>query len=501
MSIEVAINELINYGITYELIGQSDVDFIVNGLLDLLEIDGFEFKEMDVSETIDDILAPILDYGVEKGLINHDTVDERDLFDTRVMGLLMPRPSEITANFEQLYQADPKQATDYFYRISKASNYIRTQRVNQDKHWQVKTVYGELDITVNLSKPEKDPKTIALAKEIPSSGYPKCVLCKENVGYAGHLARPARQNHRIIPVDLVGESWYLQYSPYVYYNEHCIVLKQEHEPMEISRITFERLLAFVAQFKHYFAGSNADLPIVGGSILTHDHFQGGAYEFAMNDAKILKTFEVPGYETIEMGLLNWPLTTLRLKGTDRNKLADLSEHILFKWRTYSDPTCEIYAYTDETPHHTITPITRFRDGYYEIDLVLRSNRTSDEHPDGIFHPHKQYHHLKRENIGLIEVMGLAILPGRLLIELDILKQALLEGDVRILLDSGQDRHHAWFLELLDRCNGLDEASIEELIKKDVGLKFAQILECCGVYKLNEAGLSGVCRFVEAAMRQ
>lgn len=497
MSVEVAMNRLINYGINYELISQWDVDFVVNGLLDLLKIDVFEFKVIDVSETIDEILAPILDYGVEKGLINHDSVDERDLFDTKVMGLLMPRPAEITGKFKRLYQKSPKQATDYFYQMSKAANYIRTQRINQDKRWQVKTIYGKLDITINLSKPEKDPKTIALAKKLPSHGYPKCVLCKENVGYAGHLSHPARQNHRIIPVELVGESWYLQYSPYVYYDEHCIVLKQVHEPMEISRITFERLLAFVAQFKHYFAGSNADLPIVGGSILSHDHFQGGAYKFAMNDAKILKTFEVPGYETIEMGLLNWPLTTLRLKGADRFKLADLAERILIKWRTHSDRTCGIYAYTGETPHHTITPITRFRSGYYEIDLVLRNNQTSDDHPDGIFHPHKQYHHLKKENIGLIEVMGLAILPGRLLIELDLLKQALVEGDIQILLDSGQERHQAWFLELKDQCDGLDEASIEELIKRDVGVKFAKILECCGVYKLNETGLAGICRFVEA----
>ena len=499
MSVEAAVNRLINYGIKYELISQSDIDFVVNGLLDLLEIEVFEFKMTDVSETIDELLAPILDHGVEKGLIHHDTIDERDLFDTKVMGLLMPRPSEIKGHFEWLYQKEPKQATDYFYQVSQASNYIRRQRIKKDKHWQVKTVYGELEITVNLSKPEKDPKTIALAKQLPSSGYPKCVLCKENVGYAGHLAHPARQNHRVIPVELVGEAWYLQYSPYVYYHEHCIVLKREHEPMEISRITFERLLAFVAQFKHYFAGSNADLPIVGGSILTHDHFQGGAHEFAMNKAEILQTFEVPGFETTEMGLLNWPLTTLRLKGTDHNELANLAEHLLIKWRMYSDEACGIHAYTDETPHQTITPIARFRDGCYELDLVLRNNKTSDEHPDGIFHPHKQYHHLKKENIGLIEVMGLAILPGRLLFELDILKQALVKGDVQILLNSGQKKHQAWFLELMAQCVGLDEVSIEGLIKQDIGLKFAEILACCGVYKLNEAGLAGVCRFVEAAM--
>lgn len=497
MSIETDINRLINYGIKCGLMKQDDVDDVANKLLHLLRVKRFSYLKLtDNPDDVSEILDHILNYAVSEKLLATDTIDERDLFDTKVMGYLMPRPSEVNAKFENLYQLEPKKATDYFYQLSQSSNYIRTARIKKDKQWKVKTRYGELDLTINLSKPEKDPKIIALMKSIPSSGYPKCVLCKENVGYAGHLNHPARQNHRIVPVSLQGEQWYFQYSPYVYYNEHCIVLKNEHGPMEISRLTFERLLVFVGGFKHYFAGSNADLPIVGGSILTHDHFQGGAYEFAMDDAEALQTFEIPGFETIEVERLNWPLTTLRLKGKDVVQLADLAEHVLNTWRAYSDPACGIYAMTDQTPHNTITPVTRFRDGCYELDLVLRNNRTSDEHPDGIFHPHQQYHHLKHENIGLIEVMGLAILPGRLFSELDILKQALVVGDVHLLLASELDKHQAWFLELVDRSTSLGEEEIEELIEQDVGLKFAEILECCGVYKLDEAGLAGVRRFVE-----
>lgn len=497
MAITTDINRLINYGIAQKLIAQADIDDVANKLLDLLQVERFSYVSMtDVPEDLSDILDAILNHAKSIGLLTTDTLDERDLFDTSIMGCLMPRPSEVNEKFEKYYNLEPKQATAYFYQLCRSSNYIRDSRIKKDKRWKVKTVYGELDMTINLSKPEKDPKTIALAKRMPSSGYPKCVLCKENVGFSGHLNHPARQNHRIVPVSLQDEQWYLQYSPYVYYNEHCIVFKGEHEPMEISRLTFERLLAFVAQFKHYFVGSNADLPIVGGSILIHDHFQGGAYTFAMDHAAVLQTFAIPGFLGVEINLLNWPLTTLRLKGKEVRQLADLAEHILKTWRAYSDPLCDIDAMTGEVPHNTITPIARFRAGYYELDLVLRNNRTSDEHPDGIFHPHAQYHHLKKENIGLIEVMGLAVLPGRLVSEFDVLRQALMAGHTELLLAAGLDKHCPWFLELLERSTGLDETEIGKLIEQDVGLKFAEILACCGVYKLNEIGLAGIHRFME-----
>jgi len=497
MSINQSINELLSYGLVTDLIASTDVDFVANQLLDLLQVDTFEFEAFEVSKEIDAILAGILDFAVEKSIIENDTVDERDLFDTRVMGCLTPRPSEINTKFVALYERNPKSATDYYYDLSKATNYIRTCRIKKDRQWKVQTQYGELDLTINLSKPEKDPKTIALAKLMPSSGYPKCVLCKENVGYAGHLAHPARQNHRIVPVELNSEQWYLQYSPYVYYNEHCIVLTEAHVPMSITRATFMNLLAFVSQFKHYFAGSNADLPIVGGSILSHDHFQGGAYTFAMDNAKVLQTFELTNYPDIEVELLNWPLTTLRLKGKDISRLADLGDHVLGKWREYSDEALEIHAYTDGVPHNTITPIARFRDGYFELNLALRNNRTSAKHPDGIFHPHAQYHHLKKENIGLIEVMGLAILPGRLVDELEILKEALVKNDSAILRQAGLEKHESWFNDLAEQENvkDLTPEEIKQLIEKSIGVKFAEILACCGVYKLDEAGLTGVGRLL------
>jgi UDPglucose--hexose-1-phosphate uridylyltransferase len=495
LEINKYVNELLYYGLVQKLIRKSDVDFVANQLLDLLQIKRFKFEEVSLDKPIDLILAGILDYAVLKGLINNDTVDERDLFDTKVMGLLMPRPSEINDKFESLYKEHSKKATDYFYHISKASNYIRTERIKADKRWKVKTIYGEFDITINLSKPEKDPKTIALAKSLPNRGYPLCVLCKENVGYAGHHAHPARQNHRIIPVELANEAWYLQYSPYVYYNEHCIVFKGEHAPMVISKKTFECLLDFVKQYKHYFVGANADLPIVGGSILSHDHFQGGVYTFPMDNAEVLREFEILGFDDVKVGLLRWPLTTLRLKAKDTSRLVALATIILQKWRGYSDENLGIYAETEGVPHNTITPITRYRNEIYEIDLVLRNNKISSEHPDGIYHSHKRYHHLKKENIGLIEVMGLAVLPGRLLGEIDVLKEALLKRSVAILENVGLDQHKSWYDELQACVDGLKVAQLEELIKQSIGLKFAEILECCGVFKLDDEGLVGIEKFI------
>jgi len=497
VTINQSINELLCYGIHAVLIKIEDIDFVANGLLDLFQVDQFDFEVQIVTKSIDEILAPLLDAAHALGLIENDTIDERDLFDTRLMGYLTPRPSEVNEIFSTFQKTDPKRATNYFYRLSKATNYIRSERVKKDKHWKVMTQYGEIDISINLSKPEKDPKTIAMAKSLPSSGYPKCVLCKENVGYAGHLNHPARQNHRIVPVELTQEAWYLQYSPYVYYNEHCILLKEDHVPMAISRRTFERLLDFVSQFKHYFAGSNADLPIVGGSILSHDHFQGGSYTFAMDNAEVLHNFNITEYPGIGVELLKWPLTTLRLKGEDLTRLSDLGEHILENWRQYSDTSLGIYAYSKDVPHNTITPIARFRDGLFELDLVLRNNRTSAQYPDGIFHPHEKYHHLKKENIGLIEVMGLAILPGRLVVELDVIKEALVKNDPELLVSTGLEKHSIWLAELFEQKAGeeLTHAELDHLIKQSIGIKFAEILTCCGVYKLDEAGLAGVERFV------
>ena len=399
--------------------------------------------------------------------------------------------------FEGLHAQNPKEATKYYYDLSKASNYIRVSRVAKNLSWKAATKYGDLDITINLSKPEKDPKAIAMAKSLPSSNYPKCLLCKENVGYAGTLNHPARQNHRIIPLELTEEEWFLQYSPYVYYNEHCIVLKGAHEPMKISRLTFERLLQFVEQFNHYFLGSNADLPIVGGSILTHDHFQGGAYEFAMGTAPILKTLNVLNYADVEVGFVNWPLSVLRLKGESRERLVELGEIILNAWREYSDEALGIFASTDGVPHNTITPIARFKNGKYELDLVLRNNRTSDEHPDGIYHPHAHLHHLKKENIGLIEVMGLAVLPGRLKDELEVVKQALITRDSKVLEEVGLEKHLPWLNEMLARYESVSADEVMSIVETEVGQKFVEILECCGVYKLTDEGLEGIQRFINS----
>ena len=498
-SIEQNLNELVNYALDHGLIEIQDIEFVANQLLDLLQIGKFEYERVNFSKSIDEILKPILSYAVRKKIITNDTTDERDLFDAKIMGMLSPRPSEVNRKFDDLYQINPKKATDYFYQLSKAVNYIRTERIKKDQQFQVQTDYGIFDITINLSKPEKDPQTIAFAKAQPSSGYPKCVLCKENVGYAGHLSHPARQNHRIIPVTLSDEQWYLQYSPYVYYNEHCIVLKNEHEPMIISAKTFQRLFDFVKQFKHYFVGANADLPIVGGSILSHDHFQGGAHTFTMDNAAVICEFEVPNFADIKVELLKWPLTTLRLKGKLTDRLVELGNIILLTWRGYSDESLEIQAKTAGTQHNTITPITRYRDGHFELDLVLRNNRTAAKHPDGIFHPHEQYHHLKKENIGLIEVMGLAVLPGRLSQEITVLIEALVKDDVTLLEDAGLKKHSAWYFELAGRRKELPANQIEELVQESIGLKFVEILECCGVYKLDEAGLAGVRRFMEVVI--
>lgn len=498
MVMNESLNKFLLYGKKQGFITEDDFDYVANGVMDLIGLDTFFLRDVsDELPDIETILKPLLDFAVTTGRIKNDTTDERDLFDTRIMDVLLPKPSVVKKEFESLLTSrGSMSATQYFYTFNRGSNYIRTKRSERDKKWSVDTVYGQLDLTINLAKPEKDPKTIALAKSLPTTGYPKCVLCKENVGYAGHLNHPARQNHRIMPIDLMGKQWYLQYSPYVYYDEHCIMFSDAHEPMTVSVGTFEKLLDFVSQFKHYFAGSNADLPIVGGSILSHDHFQGGAYQFAMNEAQIIKTYEVPGFSGVSVGLLSWPLTTLRLKGEDVRQLSKLGGRILDRWRLYSDASLDILAFSGEVPHNTMTPIARFKDGLFELDLVLRNNRTNDLHPDGIFHPHEQYHHLKKENIGLIEVMGLAILPGRLLTELSVLSLALLKKDVSVLTDAGLDKHIPWYGELCELAVVPTEEGINRLLETQIGLKFAQILACCGVFKLDEAGLLGVDRFME-----
>ena len=500
--IQLEINRLIQFALNQGLIGKEDVEYVGNRIIDILQLTEFIYEPQEINDPNPSmLLEKILDDAAKRGVLEHNSVEYRDLLDTKIMDCLMPRPSEIVRTFKHLYAQHPKKATDYYYHFSQVSNYVRTSRVAKDENWQVKTPYGVLDMTINLSKPEKDPKVIAMAKQIPSSNYPSCLLCKENVGFSGNLNHPARQNHRIIPVNLQEEKWYLQYSPYVYYKEHCIILKNEHEPMKISRKTFERLLAFVTQYPHYFIGSNADLPIVGGSILTHDHFQGGAHTFAMEEAPALRSFIVPGFTNTKIEFINWPLSVLRLKGQNQNELTELATQILNHWRQYSDESLGILAHTDGIPHQTITPIARYKGEEFQLDLVLRNNRTSAMHPDGNFHAHAQFHHLKKENIGLIEVMGLAVLPGRLKGELEIFKSALLQRNASVLKEAGLEKHEAWLNELLNCYETVPKSEVNSIINREVGIKFSQILECCGVYKLNSEGLAGVERFIDSLSKK
>ena len=487
------LNELLTYGLSQHLIAETDKYYAANQLIDLLALPEYIEQDVQTVRPIHLILDELLTDAIARGICE-DSIDHRDLFDTKLMNCLMPRPSDVICAFEKNYETSSRLATDEYYHLSKASNYIRMDRVNKNLNWKTETTYGALDLTVNLSKPEKDPKAIAAAKLLPASNYPKCLLCKENVGYAGTLKHPARQNHRIIPIQLNEEKWQLQYSPYVYYNEHCIILKDAHEPMKVSKLTFERLLSFVSQFKHYFVGSNADLPIVGGSILTHDHFQGGNYTFAMDTAPVILPLSFTGYETVEAGMLKWPLSVIRLRHESEQTLVALADKILGAWRQYSDASLTIKAYSGETPHHTITPIARFKDGKFELDLVLRDNQTSEAHPDGIYHPHAHLHHLKKENIGLIEVMGLAVLPGRLKEELEVIKQALLARDVDVLKASSLEKHVTWVEELLTKYDHILKTDVESIVQTEVGLKFVEILECCGVYKQDDEGYRGMKQF-------
>ena len=488
------ITELVNYGCNNNLVDELDRMLTINRLVELLDLD--EYIEPEEEIVPRDLHFILEDFLALKGDL---TNAEKDLYDTKLMGILTPPPSFVIRMFEAIKDDSVKEATDWYYSFSKASNYIRTDRIAKDIKWKSKTEYGDIDITINLSKPEKDPRDIAAAGKAKSTSYPKCLLCKENEGFKGTLTHPARQNHRIIPIVLDGEDYFLQYSPYVYYNEHCIVFNKEHIPMVINRSTFVKLLSFVEQFPHYIVGSNADLPIVGGSILSHDHFQGGCYEFPMARAEYEKTFTIPGYEDIEAGIIKWPMSVIRLTGADIGRMSELSDKILAAWRAYSDEDAFILAETEGVPHNTITPIARMnKDGKFELDLVLRNNITTEEHPLGVYHPHAEYHHLKKENIGLIEVMGLAILPARLKKELNDLADAILNGG-DIEADEVLGKHADWVNEKILPRLGSEPSGDEiiDVIKDEVGIAFSEILECAGVYKRDEAGQEAFMRFVNS----
>ena len=490
-----AIKKLVQYGINTGLTPESERIYTTNLLLDVMKEGSYEDVPCDLSNIVlEDVLAELLDEAVKKDIIE-DSITYRDLLDTKLMNCLMPRPSQIQTDFWKKYETSPETATDYYYKLSQDSDYIRRYRIRKDRKWTVDTEYGTLDITINLSKPEKDPKAIAAAGKAKSASYPKCQLCMENEGYAGRTNHPARENHRIIPITIQGKKWGFQYSPYVYYNEHCIVFNGEHIPMKIDRNTFAKLFDFIKLFPHYFLGSNADLPIVGGSILSHDHFQGGNYTFAMAKAPVTENFQIAGYEDVAAGIVKWPLSVIRLQSRDSERIIDLAEHILSKWRSYTDKDAFIFAETKGVPHNTITPIARKRGDFFELDLTLRNNITTEEHPLGVFHPHAKLHHIKKENIGLIEVMGLAVLPARLKGEMELLRQYILEG--RDIRSNDQIAKHAdWVDEFLPAYTDISADNIDHILEQEVGKVFCQVLEDAGVYKNTEEGRKAFHRFLE-----
>ena len=490
-----SIKKLVTYGLETGLITEEDRIFTTNELLELLNLDEYEEPEETYTDVeLESTLAEILDYACENGLLE-DSIVYRDLFDTRIMGLLTPRPHEVIRTFQNLYAKSPKEATDAYYKFSQDTDYIRRYRIARDRKWVTSTPYGELDITINLSKPEKDPKAIAAAKAAKQSGYPKCQLCMENIGYRGRTNHPARQNHRVMPITVNGKPWGFQYSPYVYYNEHCIVFNSQHTTMKIERGTFAKLLDFVRQFPHYFVGSNADLPIVGGSILSHDHFQGGNYEFAMAKAPIEASFTIKGYEDVTAGIVKWPMSVIRLQHAEPDRLVDLADHILELWRGYTDKDAFIFAETDGEPHNTITPIARKRGEIFELDLVLRNNITTEEHPLGVYHPHAELHHIKKENIGLIEVMGLAVLPARLKPELELLAEYMVSGkDIRS--NETLEKHADWVEEFLPKYGTITQENVMDIIQEEVGIVFMKVLECAGVYKCDEKGRKDFRKFID-----
>lgn len=489
------IKKLVEYGIQTGLTPECERIYTTNLLLEIFKEDNYEDTEIDAENLeLEDILKNLLDEAVSRGLIE-DSVVYRDLFDTKLMNCLLPRPAQIQREFKEKYDISPEEATKYYYKLSQNSDYIRRYRVKKDMKWTVDSPYGVIDITVNLSKPEKDPKAIAAAKNAKASTYPKCQLCVENEGYAGRVNHPARENHRIMPITINDSQWGFQYSPYVYYNEHCIVFNGQHIPMKIGRAAFIKLFDFVKQFPHYFLGSNADLPIVGGSILSHDHFQGGHYTFAMAKAPIEKEVTIPGYEDVEAGIVKWPLSVLRIRHKDEQRLIDLADHVLKNWRSYTDKDAFIFAETDGEPHNTITPIARKVGDIYELDLTLRNNITTEEHPLGLYHPHAQYHNIKKENIGLIEVMGLAVLPARLKNELELLACYIVEGkDIR----SNEDivKHADWVDGFLPKYDSITKENVMDILKEEVGIVFTHVLEDAGVYKCTEEGRNAFMKFIE-----
>mgnify|MGYP000546071948 FL=1 len=492
--IDYAIEKLLAYALEKELIQPCEKLWALNTLLEVLELDSYTPSGQEVGEVdLPAVLDELMDDAYQRGVMKENSIVYRDLFDTKIMGALTPRPAQVIEKFQALRAEDPQKATNWYYQFSQDTNYIRRDRIAKDMQWKAPTEYGELDITINLSKPEKDPKAIAAARNLPASAYPRCQLCAENEGYAGRVNHPARQNHRIVPITINGSPWFLQYSPYVYYNEHCICLNSEHTPMKIDKACFGKLLDFVGQFPHYFVGSNADLPIVGGSILAHDHFQGGRYTFAMAKAPVETPFTFPGYEDVQAGIVKWPMSVVRLTCADPQRLIDLADHILTAWRGYTDEKALILAETDGEPHNTITPIARRRGEDYELDLVLRNNLTTEEHPLGVYHPHAELHHIKKENIGLIEVMGLAVLPARLKTELAAVAEKLAKGE-DLRADPPTASHADWAEGFAGKYEITADNALD-VVQKETGLVFAQVLEHAGVYKRNAEGKEAFLRFL------
>ena len=494
MKIETYIDSLVSYAMNNGLAEPEDHIVLVNRLLDLLGKPDYEPSDEPQTEDLEEILAGILAYAVEKGLCD-DGITAKDIFDTRIMGALTPMPREVIRTFREKYAEDPVKATDWYYKFSCDTDYIRRYRIAKDMRWKYASDYGELDITINLSKPEKDPKAIAAAKNAPQTAYPKCQLCVENEGYAGRMNHPARANHRIVPIEVCNQPWCLQYSPYVYYNEHCIVFNSQHVPMKIDKSAFEKLLDFVRVFPHYFVGSNADLPIVGGSILSHEHFQGGHYTFAMETAPVEEKLTFKGFEDIQAGIVKWPMSVIRLQGADPARIADLADKILAAWRGYTDESVSVIAFSDGQPHNTITPIARRRGEDFELDMVLRCNITTEEHPMGVFHPHADKHHIKKENIGLIEVMGLAVLPSRLKQELTDLAAAVVAGK-DVASDETLGKHASWLEELKETYTFTEENALD-IILQETGKVFAAVLEDAGVYKNTPEGKAAFLKFVDS----
>ena len=500
--INTYISALAQYAVDRGLIEENERIYSINMLLDVLKLDEYnpcddEDKVISLSSDLEAILQFIDDYAYDRGLIEENSVVYCDLFDTRVMNCFVRRPSEVIRIFNEKYAVSPKEATDFYYEYSKNSDYIRTYRIAKDIKWVYESEYGDIDITINMSKPEKDPKAIAAARNAKQSSYPKCLLCVENEGYAGRINHPARENHRIIPIKILGKEWGLQYSPYVYYNEHCIVLNREHTPMTINREVFEKLFDFIRQFPHYVIATNADLPIVGGSILSHEHFQGGNYSFAMSRAVIEKEVVFKGFEDVEAGILKWPMSVIRIRSTSQERLVDLADKILGAWREYTDEEAFIFAKTNGEPHNTITPAARFANGKYELDLALRNNITTEERPLGVYHPRNEYHHIKKENIGGIEVMGLAILPSRIKSEMELLARCIIEGkDIRSFDELL--KHADWAEEFIPKYEGkINEENVDEILKVEIGKVFVKVLEDAGVFKRDKKGREYFMKFIES----